>query len=236
MQPKRLIVLANSIKKSARCVAGIDVGTGRTPVPAGWIRPVSGEAEGQLEPRHMRMNDGGPLVPLDVVDVPLIRCANDPVHPEDWVLDSRTTWKRVGRLETQSLQALEQHPSHLWRESETHTDRVTAHFLLRCTDHQSLYLIRPKDFRVELSCEHNPYMETYQKRVRARFRYNSQEYRFGLTDPLFTETYRTAYPAPGGPAALFRPPFQDNCLFCVSLTPLFNGYHFKVVATVLELQ
>jgi hypothetical protein len=32
-----------------------------------------------------------------------------------------------------------------------------------------------------------------------------------------------------------RPPYGDNCLLCVSLTPEFNGYHYKVVAAVLEL-
>jgi len=235
MASKRIIVLANSIKKSARCVAGIDVGTGKVLAPAGWIRPVSGESEGELEPRHMRLNDGVPLTPLDIVDVPLTQCAKDTIHPEDWIVDAGTKWTRVGQLDPKTLGSLEEHPSDLWLETTSHTDRVTGSFLASRPKHQSLHLIQPIDLRLELSYEHNSFKNYNQKKTRARFGYRGQEYLMNLTDPAFTAKHCTRYPALGEAPTVVRPPYGDKCLLCVSLTPEFNGYHYKVVATVLEL-
>jgi hypothetical protein len=100
---KRIIVLANSIKKSARCIAGIEVGMGKAIQPTGWIRPISSESEGELEPRHMRVEGGGVLNVLDIVDVPLTRHANDPVHPEDWEIDLQRQWVRAGEMDHSTL-------------------------------------------------------------------------------------------------------------------------------------
>ena len=183
----------------------------------------------------MRMNDSAPLVPLDIVDVPLTRYAKDTIHPEDWIVDAAIKWTRVGQLDPKRLGSLEEHPKDLWLESTSHMDRVTGGFLSRRSKHQSLYLIRPSDFRVELSYEHNSFKNKNQKKSRAKFTYRGQEYQMSLTDPAFTDKYCTTYPALGAQAMAVRPPYKDKCLVCVSLTPVFNGYHYKVVATVLEL-
>lgn len=235
MPSKRIIVLANSIKKSARCVAGIDVGTGQSLKPAGWIRPVSGESEGELEPKHMRTNDGAPLVPLDIVDVPLTQPTNDAIHPEDWIVDSGRKWTRSGSLDPKTLGSLEEKPKDLWLEPGQSTDRVTGEFLSKRPSHQSLYLVKPTDLRIELSYEHNPFKNYNQRKTRVRFVYRGQEYLMNLTDPAFTAKHCTTYPALRASPTVIRPPYGDKCLLCVSLTPVFNGYHYKVVATVLEL-
>ena len=36
------------------------------------------------------------------------------------------------------------------------------------------------------------------------------------------------------PDGIINPEDQDNCLLCVSLTPDFKGYHYKIIATVIE--
>ena len=235
MPTKRIIVLANSIKKSARCVAGVDVGTENTLVPPKWIRPVSGESEGELEPRHMGTSDGAPLAPLDIVDVPLSEYANDAIHPEDWIVDRSQEWTRAGELNRTRLDSLEENPNDLWLEPSVGSDRVTSAFLLKRPQHQSLYLIRPEDFRVELSVmqyHDKPHPST---RRRARFSYGGHNYEMNLTDPVFTDTYCGALPAVGEPAVTVHPPHGDKCLLCVSLTPLYRDYHWKIVATILEL-
>jgi hypothetical protein len=235
MPSKRIIVLANSIKKSARCVAGVDVGTGKEMSPAGWIRPVSGESEGELDPKHMRTNDNAPLVPLDIVDVPLTQSTNDAIHPEDWIVDTSRKWTRAGKLDQETLGSLEEKPKDLWLEPGQSTDRVTGDFLSKRPKHQSLYLIRPTGLQIELSYEHNPFKNYNQKKARARFTYRGQEYLMSLTDPAFTAQHCKTYPAVGALPTVIQPPYGDKCLLCVSLTPVFNGYHYKVVATVLEL-
>ncbi len=233
MEFKRIIVLANSIKKGERCVAGREIG-GAAGI-GDWIRPISDEPEGELKPWHMRVHNGDPVKVLDVLDVPLSRHANDTIHPEDWFVQTDERWKRQTRFNRQRLSSLEEKPSDLWLESTSHTDRVTGAFLTRRSNHQSLYLIRPVDLRIKLSFEHNPFKDKDQRKTRAAFRYNGQTYQMNLTDPDFTDRHCTTYPKLGAPASLVRPPYGDRCLLCVSLTPEFNGYHYKVVATVLEL-
>src|SRR5712691_9861859 len=157
MHYKRIIVLAKSIKKGERCVAGKEVDLGTNALAGGWVRPISDESEGELKSRHMRVDDGAPLVVLDIVDVPLSKYADDAIHPEDWIVDTANTWKRRMRLTRQQLAAMEEKPKDLWLESTFHTDRVTGAFLSKRPKHQSLYLIRPTDLRTELSYERNPF-------------------------------------------------------------------------------
>jgi hypothetical protein len=236
METKRIVILANSIKRNARCVAGIDLSARRGHARAAWIRPVSGESQGELEPWHMMVAGGSPLELLDVMDVPLLRYADDSIHPEDWIVDTTSNWKPAGRIHPIALDGLEEHPEDLWLEFEDRPDRATASFLLQRPNHQSLYLIRPRDFHVELTCERNSHKSEEQKRkTRARFIYGGQEYHMSLTDPVFTDKHCVRFPAVGAKASVVRPPYGDHCLLCVSLTPEFYGYHYKVVAAVLEL-
>jgi hypothetical protein len=234
MELKRIIVLANSIKKRARCVAGIEVRTGKQLAPAGWIRPVSGESEGELELRHMRVEGGGPVAVLDIMDVPLTQYAKDPIHPEDWIVDTSQRWTRAGTFDPKTLATLEEEPKDLWLESTSDTDRVTGAFLTQRTKHQSLYLIRPENLRVRLWREFKGYNR---KKTRAVFNYRDAEYSLGLTDPLTTDRYRLPFPDVDKPPNEIPLPCADKYLLCVSLTPLYKptGYHYKVVATVLEL-
>ena len=99
----------------------------------------------------MKIADGRPLNVLDIVDVPVTKCAKDVVHPEDWVVDTQEKWTRAGALDSKTLGAFEEKPKDLWLDPGHKSDRVTGAFLLRRTKHQSLYLIRPENFRVELS-------------------------------------------------------------------------------------
>jgi hypothetical protein len=230
---KRIIVLANSIKKGARCVAGVTFDGAQE--RAAWLRPVSGESEGELKLWHRRTSDGRDVVPLDIVDVPLARYANDPIHPEDWVVDTARPWSRVGRFDSARLASLEECPPDLWLDPVERSDRATRTFLLSRPGHQSLHLVRPADLRIELSQEYHEAKGRDVKRTRARFVYRGQEYVMTITDPVFTLRHCTLHPPTGARPAVFRPPCKDRCLLCVSLTPEFRGFHYKVVATILNL-
>jgi hypothetical protein len=234
MERKRVVVLANSIKRGARCVAGIEVRAGEAFEPAGWIRPVSGESHGELEPRHMAVADGGHVAPLDIVDVPLAEYANDPAHPEDWIVSAGLPWQRSGKLGPRTLATLREFPDDLWLDPAAPVDRVRSAYVARQQRFQSLYLIRPERLRIRLSREIDEAGGFTQKR-RAIFGYRGEEYDLGLTDPVVTEKYWFTFPNPGQPANEFPFPYADRCLVCVSLTPMFLGCHYKVVASVLEL-
>ena len=57
----------------------------------------------------------------------------------------------LGLADPKTVVAFEKNPSHLWLEFPSSTDRVTGNFLSKQPMHQSLYVVRPKNFRVLLS-------------------------------------------------------------------------------------
>ena len=76
MPTKRIVLLANSVKISGRCIAGREVVGDYPDIQFGdWIRPVS-EGDGTLYSRHYRLDEGGFAGVLQIVDVPVL--ANAP--------------------------------------------------------------------------------------------------------------------------------------------------------------
>lgn len=226
-------MLANSYKKTpGRCVAGREID--EDDQVGSWIRPISDQPEGELLPRHMKLADRSPLEVLDVVDVPIGDYVNDKVHPEDWRVGA-VPWQRRRKFAAKNLASMEENPADLWLDSPTRADRARSDFLVKQPRHQSLYLVRPSDFHVKLTNDFNPFEGRHQEKRRAVFSYERQRYELGLTDPIFIGKHAAKFPSAKEPAIVVRPPYRDRCLLCVSLTPIFNGYHYKVVATVLEL-
>jgi len=71
-----LLVFANSIKPGGRCLAGIDVATGK------WIRPVS-TAPGREIPNSLACINGYWIGPGDLIEIELGSAVPLPHHPED---------------------------------------------------------------------------------------------------------------------------------------------------------
>ena len=234
MELKRIVVLANSIKKGGRCVAGREISDDEI-CNEKWLRPISTEPEGTLEPRHMVVNTKRSLKVLDIVDIPLTCNVNDACHPEDWTLDCQE-WQHVGVFDRKRLPELEETPRDLWLEDRSHPDRVTCSLHMCQKRRQSLYLVRPTNLRIRLSREYNEYKGYIQNKRRAVFSYGDVEYDLGLTDPVITDKHCQTFPKPDEPPNEIRLPFGDECLLCVSFTPKLNGYHYKVIAGVLQLQ
>jgi hypothetical protein len=80
-----IVCLANSAKHGGRCLAGINLDSGR------WVRPVSDQQEGQLRPSAMKISVGGVIRevgPLDVIDLGPIRARPEVGQPENVVFES----------------------------------------------------------------------------------------------------------------------------------------------------
>ncbi|BDA71698.1 hypothetical protein CAL7716_058640 [Calothrix sp. PCC 7716] len=80
----KIICLANSYKLRERCVAGIDISTGK------WIRPVYGQyADGRIPKQLSTINGREPNV-LDILEVPLLNtshgyeCENSLISSGQW--------------------------------------------------------------------------------------------------------------------------------------------------------
>lgn len=235
MEYRRILVLANSEKKGGKCVAGrLMVPVGTTEQFEEWLRPISHAAEGELQPQHMRLEGGGVIEPLDAVDVPIEEHAGDLVHPEDWRV-SGDEWKFAETCPASILTELLEEPASLWLQAGVPADRVTTEFLLATPNHQSLYLIRPKNLRLRYWREYNSFAGRTQKKTRASFSYRDVRYELAFTDPVAKARYCQDYPAEDKPAKEIVPQCENGCVLCVSLTPALNGMHYKIVATLLAL-
>jgi len=231
---KRVFILANSYKHHPmRCVAGREVlqdEKGQAHC-GGWIRPVTDHDEGALRLDECCYTDGSNAQPLDVADMPLSQPENDPIQPENWFIQSGLHWQKVGNWNVALAAQLVEQPPNLWLEPGQKTDRVSPAFLGRMAQRQSLHLIQPDSFHLKI--ETKTWEGQRKKRMRGIIRYRGQTYDFGLTDPLIDKKYCPDFH--NAPDGVVRLKHDDQNVLCVSLTPEFQGLHYKVVAAVLEL-
>lgn len=234
MVTKRILVLANSIKRQRRCVAGcelIDEEAGKFRW-GDWIRPVSNHDEGALDFVERRLADGKDPKPLDVIQLSLSNPENNPLQPENWLIQAGQPWIKESSLAPQVIPSLLKEPDDLWLQPGQKSDRANPAFLQHLSNLQSLYLVRPESFQFEIRS--TTWEGRAKKQLRGLFKYKQHRYDFTLTDPLISRKYfpvfhqaAEGYSKPNGPSQI---------LLCISLTPLFkDGLHYKVIATVFEL-
>jgi hypothetical protein len=232
---KRLLVLANAVRnhrEEGRCIAGREVlGDGDGGSLGGWVRPVSTHGEGELWCTERRYPDGGWVRVLDVAEVALAGPVGDPCQPENWALAGEGGWADLTGRCPRPTDGLVETPPGLWLQPGGPTDRVSHAYLAAHPPGQSLYVVRPDTPRLSLGSEDGPGHP--KRRRRCLFGYHGADYDLPLTDPAATERYERRFPAPGQPALVVPLP-ADRTLLCVSLARAFNGYHYKLVATVFE--
>lgn len=88
---KRIIILTKSSKFGKLCVAGIDYATGE------WVRLVSTDdiTHGAVSPSVLRYENGCSADLLDVIDVEVMGNENNPIQPENYIMDSRYRIKYI---------------------------------------------------------------------------------------------------------------------------------------------
>jgi len=148
MPIKNILVLANSIKKQHRCVAGREI----VKHPDGkegwgeWIRPVTHHDEGAVSLPECRLQDGTVPLPFNVIQVTVATRENNRAQPENWYVQPGVQWRRIAIREKDVACDLIETPENLWLEPGVKQDRVSARYLLSQRTHQSLYLIQPDSF------------------------------------------------------------------------------------------
>jgi len=208
-----LIVLANSIKESERCVAGKDPRTGR------WVRPVS-TPEGAAIPRYRTVvaSPAGnfPAVPLQIARIPFTAKAPLPNQPENELL-AEGLWLQAGTFNRERLSSLVDRPETLWG-----ADPKRTPYELVGKEHSgtpSLYLVHLP--RIELHLETN---FNGNPRLRARFHYRGISYAMTVTDPALS--HLRSHP--------IGTSWQgENRYVILSLGAEFHSYCYKIVAAIL---
>lgn len=213
---KRIICLANSRKRGARCVAGIELVKGK---PVRWLRPVSHRPDGGLEPRERQYATGAEPQLLEIVDVPLMRAHPKDYQSENWLIEPRRRWKKVGTYEWCDLAKLVNCGKPLWLDGR-HTARgQNDHLSLeeaRTCDH-SLRLVHVDGLRL------HAYKVDFRPTVQGEFMFAGVPYRLKVTDPIVEEAH---YHNEGE--------FDlGESLLTVSLSEPFNDFCYKLVAAVI---
>ena len=233
---KRIVILANSIKNQNRCIAGRELWYSRGVHRVGpWVRPVTDVGKGEIALDQSALPDGSQPTVMDIIDVPLLEHANDPTQPENWRLATDKPWRRVTTVPAVPVELLREEPANLWIEFNQETDRISAAAVAASGRSNSLVLIRPRHFRLVARTEKGGAKGFDRRRRRAVFEYGHDRYNLSVTDPTIDARYFTPFPLPHEGPRKVEGPGGDNCLICVSRTPVYeDGCHYKVVATVIE--
>ncbi|NEV63524.1 dual OB domain-containing protein [Thiorhodococcus minor] len=210
---KTLVVLANSCKHNARCLAGKELtlhGLGD------WVRPVSALPTGELLPLERRLVGGGEPALLDVVEVPLQGPSPAGFQTENHRVAPAGGWVKRGWLDPQWLHAAVDDCPTLWvngySSSAGCNDRLPEPLLAELQT--SLALIGPIEVELRVLGE----------KVRARFVYQAVTYDLCVTDPRIKATYAARAEGCYGLGAAF---------VCLSLAPAWHGYAYKLAAAIM---
>lgn len=199
-----------------------------------WIRPISSRTGGEINSVESRLsNKPGPghLSVLDVIDLHVQEPAAIPGQPEDWYIDPQKPWRYRGSVDRRAIEELVESPPHLWLESRWRADRVSPEYLQR-HGLPSLYLIQASSLRIIIREISDPMTGRTVKKRRAQFRYRGFDYDLALTDPVIQSQFFPSFP--NVQAGVVDPGPSESSLLCVSLAPEFNGYHYKLVASVIQ--
>jgi hypothetical protein len=177
-----------------------------------------------FEERQYR--DGSEPNVLDIVAMELHEPRPDRHQQENYLIAPNGAWLKQGRMSWQELQqAVEEPPGPLWLDGHSsyrgENDRVPEDHLDSFSG--SLYLVRPEDLVLFVARESRD-GGTPRRRVRARFKLNGCSYCMAVTDPIVEGTY------------LARDDDTytlSQALLCVSLSQIFEGHAYKLVATVI---
>lgn len=202
---KEIVILANSLKNQARCVAGKCISTKQ------WIRPV-GDSQGKALANNQITvkNWKGQTWQLKTLQkaeinfshhVPLIN------QPENYLIDG-SQWIDKFKIQIADLTYYLDSPNDLWGSG----DRVN-YGLIQSSKHinHSLYLIQVNNLRLYTQ---------YGKR-RGTFNYSNQQYNFACTDLNFDNILQNRS-------------FIDfqNAILCISLGEPWNGDCYKLIAAI----
>ncbi|ELJ8563312.1 hypothetical protein RUK47_002201 [Vibrio cholerae] len=203
MPQSEVVVLANSIKHGQHCVAGKCVNTGK------WIRPVSNLQGAELSHQQAKIQNPHGIFnvkPLQKARIGIAQHAPLPHQPENYLIDG-TVWIQNYSIDADQLNTLLDNPVNLWGDG----NRI-VHALITVGFYQvqqSLYLVQVENLRL--------YYTNDDKR-RASFSYGGILYDLAATDPRFDDIVKDDLPTLG--------------ILCVSLGEEYQGYCYKLVATI----
>ena len=217
---KRIVCLANSQKKGGLCVAGKEVANGGI---ANWIRPISGRPGEEITRHESRYEDGCYLHVMDIVDVPIIRHRPNEFQSENWLMNSNKRWKKIGQMEWGELVQLVDPIEPLWNIGVRTTYGINNRMepAIAHTISNSLRFLWVDALKVSVTST------DWSRRVDGKFQHSDTVYKLSIADPHTKQTFLDL------PNAIYN---MGGCFITVSVGELYRGYHYKLIATVIQQQ
>ena len=207
-----IVILANSVKNRAHCVAGKCIRTRQ------WIRPV-GDANGcalsdsQIQVTNPKFRGSYSVKPLQKINMrflgetPLIN------QPENRVIDNTWTWTQSYNIHPSQLSFYLDNPEDLWGTGDSlpYSQIQNGQIIIS----NSLYLVKVNNLNLY-------YDESYgRKRRKATFFYKGFEYTLSVTDPNFDKIINSSE-------------YYSESILCISLGEPWeqNNCCYKLIATI----
>jgi hypothetical protein len=228
MYEKTIICLANSRKPpSGRCIAG-KVFDGD--ILGQWLRPVSARGSREVSEEERRYQNGVRAQILDIVSVPLIRADPFDHQVENHLLDDQYYWAKIGTANwDQVVSCVDIFDSKFWGNSQStyhgKNDKVDEANAIKTGS--SLKLILVSDLKLVVLVEDGFQGTPGRRRVRGLFTLNNTSYLMSITDPEIEEQYLLMG---DGEYAI------GEAALCVSLVEVWNGFAFRVIASLITPQ
>jgi len=241
MQKKTIVVLANSVKSSLRCLAGKElIRDGGKWKIGGWIRPVSTKEGGGLSVYGMAQALGHDPLLLEIVEIPFSEPVPLAYQPENWLIEKpqKGSWKSHGMFPPEEVPSLLDKKPELWHDPAATARRVREGFPEKMKSTASLYLIKPdKIHSVSVWTQRNTYpgaeKPTKGRRVFS-ITHQGHLHEFEIEDPKFSDKYYPKFPGVDEPTKVIKLAKPEETLMCVSLAGIWYGYHYKIAAGIFE--
>ena len=214
------VCLANSRKRSGRCLAGkaFDNGT-----YSKWIRPVTEHPTEELQSNEYCLQTGEDAKILDLLEIKLREPKGRLHQQENWLMDISVPLKKNGSLTLEEVSKLVDSPESLWG-----TGTSTKNGLNNCVpiseinNHaSSLYLVDVSKFKVEIRISFG------RREMRGSFSYGGHEYKLSITDTHFEQRF---VDKPLGDYEI------DRTLLTISLGEHYGGSFYKLIAGIVPIE
>ena len=182
-QQRRLVILANSRKGGARCVAGLEIRDRRA---REWIRPVD-SSDGTVASYYRQYGDGSEPALGDVLTMSLVEPERRSDHQrENWWMETSSRWRKDGKLNWPQLRNLPMTDDRLWHDEGAADSGFGTNNRVRFSVAQSLTtslrLIRVSRLEIEV-------IRGQRDRLDGTFELADTRYRLSITDPTYEHMY-----------------------------------------------
>ncbi len=216
---KRIILLAKSRKMNNYCIAGI------CPLTGDWVRIISNDSSIQYAVPESKLLYPDGTVP-QIYDIIKIKCRKhlpSKHQPENYLYDASITWEKIGEIqnigELLRIRPLEKDEQFLFFNGDKKIS-IEEYEQISSNRKKSLICIWPQNITINV--------KTWdKKKITASFNYNGIRYCYlPITDPPIEKEYLQK---PDG-----QYPIHNNCLFVVSLGDEYEGYYYKLIASIIR--